>query len=660
VGAQSADRKAGDVMTDKSKKKKTLDPRLVAEWHPTRNSPLMPDMVTPGSGQMVWWRCEHGHEWRTTVNSRRKTACPYCAGLLATPENNLAAKFPQLSREWHPTKNRALRPEEVPPFSHTRVWWICCEGHEWQARVANRTKLGRGCPYCAGRYATLENNLAVKFPDLCREWHRTKNGALRPEEVSPFSNKRVWWKCVKDPQHQWQAAVHSRAQGKGCPYCTGRQPSKTNNLAAIVPHLVEEWHPTKNDGLTPDKITRRSGKKVWWKCQHDHEWPATVDNRVRGSGCPYCAGLLATPENNLAVKFPDLCREWHPTKNGALRPEDVPPFSSKRVWWKCERGHSWPTVIANRTNGGHNCPICRPSTSRAEIRLLCELNSLFDETHWQPRVAGVSCDIHIPKYQIAVEYDGSYWHRTKTEDDEQKAWKLQCAGIMLFRVREAGLPKLSERDVLLEPEEHGFSMLRKLLESILAHAAVSDPDRVTINHYISAEKFLNEAEYQRRRSCLPGPPYEKSLAHLFPHLADEWDYDRNLTLLPEKLKPSTHEKVWWRCLKNAGHPGWQATVANRTKGRGCPACSCRTVTADNCLAAKFPDIAQEWHPTKNGDRHPHNVAPYSNKYAWWKCREGHEWYASIGNRTQFNRGCKECKKAKRQADTLKPSGDSHF
>ena len=70
-----------------------------------------------------------------------------------------------------------------------KVWWQCEKGHEWEATIANRAGMNKtGCPYCSGRNATTENNLAVLFPDLLAEWDYEKNNPLRPEELKPRSN----------------------------------------------------------------------------------------------------------------------------------------------------------------------------------------------------------------------------------------------------------------------------------------------------------------------------------------------------------------------------------------------------------------------------------------------------------------------------------------
>ena len=99
-----------------------------------------------------------------------------------------------------------------------------------------------------------------------------------------------------------------------------------------------------------------SGKKVWWICENGHEWDATVDNRTNGRRCPRCAGKYAASDN-LKVVFPEVAKQWHPTKNGDLKPEGVAPASGKKVWWICEKGHEWPAAVNGRTNGS-GCPMC--------------------------------------------------------------------------------------------------------------------------------------------------------------------------------------------------------------------------------------------------------------------------------------------------------------
>ena len=126
-------------------------------------------------------------------------------------------------------------------------------------------------------------------PILASEWHPTKNGNLTPDKVTNVSGKRVWWKCPKGDDHEWEAIISSRSRGNGCPFCANRYASKDNNLAHIYPELSKEWHPSKNRHplkghvLLPENFTPGSDTKVWWKCSRDnkHQWEARIANRVR-------------------------------------------------------------------------------------------------------------------------------------------------------------------------------------------------------------------------------------------------------------------------------------------------------------------------------------------------------------------------------------------
>ena len=179
-----------------------------AFWHPTRNKPLCPSDVSDGSHKRVWWQCGEGHEWQAKVYTVIKdgSGCPYCAGRRAvTGENDLQTLYPEVAKQWDAEKNGTLTPNLVVPSAHDKVWWKCALGHSWQAAVFSRT--GRrpgGCPYCTGRKVLAGfNDLGTLMPQLAKEWDSSLNGTLTPAEVSPGSNKRVWWQCADG--HVWQA-----------------------------------------------------------------------------------------------------------------------------------------------------------------------------------------------------------------------------------------------------------------------------------------------------------------------------------------------------------------------------------------------------------------------------------------------------------------------
>lgn len=93
-------------------------------------------------------------------------------------QNDLATVNPDLASEWHPTKNGNLSPTQITAGTSKKVWWMCSEGHEWEAAVSSRCG-GIGCPYCSGKRAIAGiSDLATVNPKLAAEWHPTKNGDL--------------------------------------------------------------------------------------------------------------------------------------------------------------------------------------------------------------------------------------------------------------------------------------------------------------------------------------------------------------------------------------------------------------------------------------------------------------------------------------------------
>jgi len=151
--------------------------------------------------------------------------------------------------------------------------------------------------------------------------------------------------------------------------------------------------------------------------------------------------------------------------------------------------------------------------------------------------------------------------------------------------------------------------------------------------------------------CKPGV---NDIVTMYPELALEWHPTLNGDVTPDKVSKASHKKYYWLC-KN-GHI-YRSSPASRSKNRGCIFCQTIPVPGKNDLGTLYPALAQQWHPTKNGDKKPYNFFPGSGEYAWWICDKGHEWEARISSRTSSKRpvGCPFC--AKRGAKVLKGYND---
>ncbi|MEJ1193162.1 zinc-ribbon domain-containing protein [Pseudarthrobacter sp. CCNWLW207] len=129
----------------------TTHPRLAAEWHPTLNDDLKPTDIVAGTNRKIWWLCPRQHAYQSAVYSRAaagKKGCPYCANQRIWPGyNDLATVAPGVASQWKYDANAGLKPIDVGAGTPRKVWWICPEGHSYQAAVNGRVA-GSGCPEC--------------------------------------------------------------------------------------------------------------------------------------------------------------------------------------------------------------------------------------------------------------------------------------------------------------------------------------------------------------------------------------------------------------------------------------------------------------------------------------------------------------------------------
>lgn len=357
-----------------------------------------------------------------------------------------------LMAEWDFEKNSklGLSPEKLTFGSNKNAWWKCKRGHAWQAVICKRTN-GNQCPFCANKRVLVGyNDLPTLFPDLAREWDKEKNKKVELLSVVPGSAKSVYWKCAVCGC-SWKTSIRQRTQRKtGCPACAkikraaARRETFLKRSGSVADsNIAGQWNYEKNSGLTPEQFTPASNQSVWWKCSEcGYEWKARICNRVvLGRGCPCCANKTVVPgKNDLATVRPELAKEWHSTANGALTPQQVTVGCGKKVWWQCPYGHEYQASVLHRGHGT-NCPICNSGrqTSFAEQALFYYIRQVYPDAISRCRdilPGRMELDLYIPSIRVAIEYDGSYWHRNKQKTELEKYRQCTENGIKLIRVKE--------------------------------------------------------------------------------------------------------------------------------------------------------------------------------------------------------------------------------
>jgi hypothetical protein len=204
-------------------KKNSYSIQNIKLWCKLNNKPFeLISTLYKGKSINLQWKClkkECDEVFNSCWNAigSQSQGCPYCSGRETNLSNCLATKRPELAVEWHPIKNGDLTPYDITASSGKDVWWECKEKHEWCVSPNQRNK--SNCPYCSGRYATEKNNLLVDNPILCEEWNYKKNGK-NPDEYTPNSYQKVWWKCKKCG-YEWPAVIANRNNNNTqCPICS--------------------------------------------------------------------------------------------------------------------------------------------------------------------------------------------------------------------------------------------------------------------------------------------------------------------------------------------------------------------------------------------------------------------------------------------------------
>src|SRR5262249_31015617 len=155
-------------------------------------------------------------------------------------------------------------------------------------RVSVWSYMHSGCPHCRGaKTAKTKPRLAEIQLEISSQWHPTRNGSLRPQDVAWDSRKLVWWQadCCG---HEWQEPIRDRDKSHRwrCPECR----TILDSLAWQDPGLAAEWSPI--NPITAWFVRPHTGTTFVpeWICATNsaHVWSAPLTGRSNGAECPEC------------------------------------------------------------------------------------------------------------------------------------------------------------------------------------------------------------------------------------------------------------------------------------------------------------------------------------------------------------------------------------
>lgn len=494
---------------------------------------------------------------------------------------SLRQNNPELAKEWHPTKNGDLTPDDVLVGTNQKVWWLLHYydtntqkyfDFEWEASICNRNK-GRKCPYLSGKklYKGF-NDIVTTNPYVASHWHPTKNGDLTPDNFTKGSRIRVWWqgKCG----HEWQGTIANECTKFTCPICAKEKRTSfpeqaifyyiyqlfpdaingalniidgRNELDIYIPSIKtaieydgQEWHKDTKRDINKDKMCKDKGIILY---------------RIREKECP--------DYKSYSIKYKYDYTDWNSLNS--IISEICFIISNKRINVDIYKDETDIYSFYSRTLKQNSIGVMYPN--------------LLDM--WHPTKNGKSNPLMIKSGS-----NHSFWwkdklgHEFKCTPNIMKDGKEHC-------------PYCSNKTLLKGFNDIATKYPELMVEWDFQKNNIS-PNEIVYQNKTDRRKFWWKCRYCGNewqaplfyrislktvcRHCKKG----QSLTDTHPEFASEFISDKN-GITPDKIFNIVNRKrkFWWKCNK-CGYE-WQATINNRRKGGKCPNCSNKLYKKVRCI-----------------------------------------------------------------------------
>jgi very-short-patch-repair endonuclease len=597
--------KAENIRKSKVSKGKSFaeaKPELLLEWNFEKNN-LKPEDISEKSHISVWFKCKNKHEWQSTPQRRsRGDGCPICyqsmrgeivrKGKLKKTGITLFQKFPELIKEWDYEKN-TIEPTELSPKSNFKAFWKCKFGHNWQATVVNRTHAESNCPFCTNQTSKLEIFIYCECLQLFEnvKWRSKIDGfecdiLLENEKIAIEIDGGYWHRnklekdIIKTNALKAKGIELIRVRDSSLPLIEGNviKFNKSDEYIDITISALSLISELIGLDLNKYKSQRLQLGEVEYQ--------------------KILSFLPSPPENeSLLFKYPTVSEEWDYKINYPLKPEMFSVGSEQKVFWKCNKGHSWTASIKNRSLKKSRCPICSQLGQGERVR-----KALLKKS-------GISLASSFPNFLTEWDYEKN--------------------NLLPFDVA----PKTNLKAWWICVNGHSYNQ------------SIAGKTRGDGCPFCSSQKRSKSARDVRIIKT-------GTLDKVFPEIAKQWDFEKNITQ-PSDFPPGSKEKAWWLCSN--GH-SWVTNICNRTNQKqGCPICFKQNQKTNSLrLAVKRhgslnelnPPFLLEWDYTKNTDIKPTDLTLNNKTKVWWLCSNQHS-YSQSPNDRNHGHGCPLCSKQKK-------------
>lgn len=403
--------------------------------------------------------------------------------------------------------------------------------------------------------------------------------------------------------------------------------------------LLEEWDYDSNV-LLPSEISYGSHKEVSWICKKGHRFKKDIHSRLQGVGCSICSGINFKRRNLLFKDYPELIKELDNEINTYEEVKNVTCASTKKIAWICPKGHKYYQSPSNRTKSkGCPCPIC---DNREALYGFNDLETWCKEND---------------RNEILEDWDNElndFLPRDITFGSSKNCyfichicgykWKTRLNARTL---QKTGCYRCSKRMSSSFPEQIIYFYIKKYF-----------PDAINGDRKILKGRELDifipscniAIEYD-------GETWHKNLAKdmnkdmlcreknivLYRIREDNTESNNNTgnNIYTYKYQDWEHlNKIIIELLNNLGIEDTDINIKRdeyRIKEQY------YILSLKDSLKSLYPDIAKEWHPTKNGNISPDQVLPETHDSYYWLCPKcGYTYKAMVKNRVRMKSGCPKC------------------
>ena len=325
----------------------------------------------------------------------------------------------------------------------TKICIVCpIHGDFWQR--PNDHLSGKGCPKCSDKTSNQKD-----FKNKAIEIHGEKYIYDNVIYINNYTKVSII--C---PEHGefWQTPSN-HLQGRGCPKC-GQYKRKLKQE-----DLINSFNQIHKNKYVYDKMNYVNfSTKICIGCKEHGDFWQTPSDHLNGHGCPKCAKKSASEK--IIKPFSQFVEDSIKIHGNKYVYDENSYVSTKhKTKIICPiHGDFWQRPNDHLT--GYGCPKCNHSISNPED----EINNFINETcgiETKTRDRSLlnkrlECDIIVPSYKLAIEFNGLYWHSEAQGKDKNyhlnKTELAESKGYHLIHIFEDEW--LKHKDIVLNKIKH--------------------------------------------------------------------------------------------------------------------------------------------------------------------------------------------------------------